>query len=111
MVLLILHNCAQQHERVKECIKITCLQCLLEIHELCQRMYKNNMFTMFQWRSKGGRWGRSAPGGKIEVIPKKFGKGRSVLRGRKYYEGLLNGHRWAKNREAQKKGRQKIFRV
>ena len=51
------------------------------------------MGTLTQWRSKGGgRWGWSTPGGKIEVMPKKFENGKSILMGRNFRKGLEKSH-------------------
>ena len=47
-----------------------------------------------QWRSKGvGQYGRSAPGGKTEVIPKKLENGESILKGRNFRKGLQKSRR------------------
>ena len=41
----------------------------------------------------------------------KIWKGKSILRGRNFRKGLQKSRRWAKNRKAPKKGRQKNFGV
>ena len=60
---------------------------------------KNDIFTLY-WPpqssgvARGGRWGRSAPGGKIEDITKNLER-EKILKGRNFRKGLQKSRRWS----------------